>query len=237
MILFTFPEDATPINDYSGLKLAWVKNISDLNRAEAENILQAQERYLHKKVTIPNRWFNVGFLKRVHQAMFGDVWRWAGEFRRSITSIGVEPVLIHRQLGELCIEVNSWSKVPVELTFVEQAARIHHRLALIHPFENGNGRFSRLIADRYLVAYGCAYPSWPHNLHDNGDLRISYIQSLRAADRGDYTLLLKLLYFYGAKNPSVRDLSKKPFYKRHLSEEQRAAILDALARSIQTWID
>ncbi len=42
MIFFSFPEDATPINDYSGLKLTWVKDIPDLNRAEAENIIQAR---------------------------------------------------------------------------------------------------------------------------------------------------------------------------------------------------
>lgn len=122
-------------------------------------------------------------------------------------------------------------KDPIELTFVERAARIHHQLVFIHPFENGNGRFSRLIADRYLAAYGCTYPSWPHNLQDNGEARFSYIQSLREADRGNYMLLMKLLYFYGARDPSAHDLAN-PFYKRRLSNEQRLAIVNALVRSI-----
>ena len=181
---------------------------------------------------MPERWFHISFLKKVHQEMFGDVWDWAGEFRKTVTSVGIEPALIHHQLGELCIEVNAWSKNPVELTFVEKAVRIHHRLVFIHPFENGNGRFSRLIADRYLAAYHCSYPSWPHILQDNGEARLLYIQSLKAADRGD--LLLKLVYLYGARNPSAHDLAKNPFYRRHFLEEQTLAIIKALTRFIQS---
>jgi fido (protein-threonine AMPylation protein) len=84
--------------------------------------------------------------------MFGSVWGWAGDYRKSITSIGLSPVMIPSQLAEFCFEVLAWFHNPVELTFVEIAARIHHRLVFIHPFENGNGRFSRLIADRFLLA-------------------------------------------------------------------------------------
>lgn len=91
VVFFSFPEDATPVNDYSGLKLTWVRNMADLNRAEAENIIQAQNHYLHRKIMKPERWFHISFLKQVHQAMFGDVWNWAGEFRKSITSVGIDP--------------------------------------------------------------------------------------------------------------------------------------------------
>ena len=39
---FKSPEGATPITDCSGLIPQWVHNMDDLNRVEAENILQAQ---------------------------------------------------------------------------------------------------------------------------------------------------------------------------------------------------
>jgi fido (protein-threonine AMPylation protein) len=77
---FDFPEGATPLNDYSGLKLSWVQYLSDLNRAEAENIFLAQKRYLHSIVNSPEAWFNPGTFKKIHWTMFHKVWEWAGSF-------------------------------------------------------------------------------------------------------------------------------------------------------------
>lgn len=186
-----------PLNDYSGLKLKWVLSQNDLNRAEAENIMFAISKYLSKPIHNPSRWFKIDKLKTIHHDMFCNVWKWAGNFRKSITSIGIKPYLIHPQLSEICADVNAWCNEPIELTFLEQAARIHHRLVSIHPFENGNGRFSRLIADRYLLAYKCSYPNWPH-LQNNNHARQNYIQSLKNADEGDYSALMKFMYTYGA---------------------------------------
>ena len=66
-------------------------------------------------------------------------------------------------------------------TFPEQeiAVRFHHKLVYIHPFPNGNGRISRLMA-----ALGSA------NLVEVSVIRTRYIEALRQADRGDYSALL-----------------------------------------------
>jgi Protein involved in cell division len=37
---------------------------------------------------------------------------------------------------------------------LEIAVRLHHRLVLIHPFPNGNGRISRLMADLLMQQLG-----------------------------------------------------------------------------------
>ena len=145
--------------------------------------------------------------------MFGEVWEWAGAFRKSVTSIGIEPNLIPFQLAELCLEVRSWMENPVELTFVEMAARIHHRLVFIHTFENGNGRFSRLIADRFLLALRCTYPLWPDHLNHEGIHRKDYIQTLKYADRGDYMSLIALIKKLGACDPTLSQLMTSKFYK------------------------
>lgn len=198
MVKFNFPEGATPLDDYSGLIPRWVITLHDLNRAEAENIYLAQKKYLtHKKQDL-ERWFNVSWFKKTHKAMFGHVWKWAGKFRKSVTSIGIAPHLIQSRLSELCIEVLAWEKEAVDLTILERAARIHHRLVFIHPFENGNGRFSRLIADRYLLQHGWHYPHWPEDLHDGSTHRADYIESLKAADKGDYEPLISLMIEWGA---------------------------------------
>lgn len=66
------------------------------------------------------------------------------------------------------------------------AARVHHRLVFIHPFENGNGRFSRLIADRFLLAFKCPHPVWPSHLNQEGVVRKGEIKTLKSADTDDY---------------------------------------------------
>ena len=228
---FSFPQWATPIHDCSGLIPHWVCHLNDLNRVEAENILKAQRKYLRSPVSHPKLWFQVEQLKKIHRAMFGDVWDWAGAYRKSITSIGIRAGLIPSQLAEFCIEVLSWTQYPVELTVVEMAARIHHRLVYIHPFENGNGRFSRLVADRFLLAFRCPYPIWPSDLHQEGCSRKSYIHTLQLADKGDYGPLIAFMQKLGAQDPQLTALTKSPFYKVFLSEPQRIALLRALLRN------
>jgi Fic-DOC domain mobile mystery protein B len=222
-------EGATPLTDYSGILLPEIRDQRDLDRFETENIASAKKEYLEKSVGDPVLWFNVGTLKSIHNAMFGNVWAWAGDFRKTKTSIGIEPNRISIQLSEFCSEVSAWSCEPVELTFMERSARIHHRLVFIHPFENGNGRFSRLVADRYLVAYKCSYPHWP-SLQDEGKIRSRYIQSLREADNGDYNALIKFMKEWGGRDPLLSELLTLPIYKKRLSPQQRRAIIEALLR-------
>src|SRR5690606_22559300 len=149
------PQGATPLSDASDLLIPRASSMGDLNRVEAENIFQAQKRYLRAVPAKGLQWFHYGEFQILHRALFGRVWAWAGKQRKTATSIGVDPWLIGTKIAELCEEVRSWADFPVELSFVERSARIHHRLVLIHPFENGNGRFSRLVADRCLLSWGC----------------------------------------------------------------------------------
>jgi Fic-DOC domain mobile mystery protein B len=228
---FEFPEGATPIDDCSGLIPVWVHHLSDLNRVEAENIMNAQRKYFQGRIGDPQNWFQVRELKAIHQAMFGDVWEWAGVYRKSITSIGINPNLIPTQLAELCREVSSWSQYPVELTFVEMAARVHHRLVFIHPFENGNGRFSRLIADRFLLAFRCQHPIWPSHLNQEGVVRKDYIKALKSADKGDYSPLVDFMKKLGASDPILSEVIRNSFYRAYISGEKGLAMVKALLRS------
>lgn len=225
---FEFPEGATPIADCSDLIPVWVHNLNDLNRVEAENIMQAQQKYLRRPSNDLKDWFQAGELKAIHRAMFGNVWRWAGVYRKSITSIGISPTLIPIRLAELCFEVVSWFQHPVELTFVEMAARIHHRLVFIHPFENGNGRFSRLIADRFLLALRCPHPIWPIHLNQEGLERKDYIQTLKSADKGDFIPLINFMKRLGASDPKFSELFTDKFHKTFIKSDKGPALVRAL---------
>lgn len=183
---FSYPEGATPIDDLSGLKPAWVKTQEDLNNVEAENIASATTKYLLKSVSHPKTWFNIPFLQNIHYEMFNDVWEWAGQFRKTQTCPGIKPHQIYLALTHLCDDVQYWSQAECELTIMERAAKIHHQLVFIHPYPNGNGRFSRLVSDRYLKACKSTFSDWPVDLNRDGQSRKQYIAALRRADVGDY---------------------------------------------------
>ncbi len=228
---FDLPDGSTPISDFSELKLERVQNMGDLNRVEAENIMEAHRKFLQRTVDDPKNWFNTSTLRKIHQEMFGNVWGWAGRYRQCQTSVGIQPGLIPSQLSIFCTEVQSWSQHSVELTFLEMAAQVHHRLVFIHPFENGNGRFSRLVADRILLAWGCPYPVWPSNLGEKCEKRREYIHALKNADKGDYGPLIELMRDLGANDPTLGELLINRWYRKTMSTDRLQATMKALLRS------
>lgn len=104
------------------------------------------------------------------------------------------------------------------------------RLVFIHPFENGNGRFSRLIADRCLLIWGCPYPKWPSSISSNGAIRKKYISCLQEADRGDYDSLVFLMKELGAADPGLEILFQKPKFRDFLKGTVGIAKLKALLK-------
>lgn len=231
---FKNPPGATPITDCSGLKLPWVQPQEELNRAETENIALALSKYLTNPISSPLKWFEPSTLLKIHREMFGKIWEWAGTYRKGVTNIGSAPYMIPSMVAELCSDVKSWSMDAVELTFLERSVQIHHRLVCIHPFENGNGRFSRLVADRYLMYWGCDHPIWPVELQKDGSSRDVYLQCLKSADKHDYTPLTKFIESLGGQDPSLTEIQSSPFYKKKLNPTQRLALMRSYARLKQS---
>lgn len=124
--------------------------------------------------------------------MFGDVWNWAGTFRRTGKNIGIDPINIGVKLRALMDDARYWVE---QKTYspLEAALRLHHRLVFIHPFPNGNGRHARIMADTVLARlYGAPTIDWAggHDLQKMNERRAIYIAALKAADRGDLAPLL-----------------------------------------------
>ncbi len=78
--------------------------------------------------------------------MFGETWKWAGEFRRSDKNIGCPWSLVGIKLRNALDDAEFWVENKT-FSVHEIAVRFHHRLVSVHPFPNGNGRFSRAMAD------------------------------------------------------------------------------------------
>ena len=189
MDIFEADDNSTPLTaeEKNGLKLKWITLRSELNEAEARNIAQAQLWLAaNKKKDVCSD----TFLRNLHKKMFCDVWVWAGEYRITERNIGVAPYQIPMKLMQLFDDLNFWIDNKTYSNH-EIAVRLHHKLVQIHPFPNGNGRVSRLMADLVLRKLEGKTLYWGDtNLVDVSEVRRKYIDALRKADAGDYADLL-----------------------------------------------
>ena len=180
---------ATPIEDISGLLPTHITNRKELNEWEAENILKATKEYLTQKKEIR---ISINFLKKVHYEMFDQTWEWAGKFRQSNFNVGVDWHKISEELKKLIDDFLYWESAEAKVSILDRSIRLHHRLVLIHPFVNGNGRHARLVSDIYLFSKDHKIPTWPSKeLIESTNIRKIYIDALKSADRGDYEALEK----------------------------------------------
>jgi Fic-DOC domain mobile mystery protein B len=190
MIDFEYPDGATPIDfdEAEGLLLTHITTRGELDRWEQDNILEAKAWTDRTK---PTDILNEQFTKVLHKRMFGNVWKWAGQFRQSDKNIGGPWHQVPTSLRNLCDDAALWIELHEDSPDLV-AVRFHHRLVSIHPFPNGNGRHAREMANLLLKNILKNQPfTWGGtNLSEPGRIRKQYIESLHAADKGDYGPLL-----------------------------------------------
>lgn len=191
MNIFETDDNSTPLTEEEKqqLKAKWITTRAELNELETKGIANAEIWLLKNKKDI----LNETFIKNLHKKMFGDIWKWAGTFRTTERNIGVAPYEIQPKLRILLDDVKFWID---NRTFSpkEIAIRFHHRLVQIHPFPNGNGRISRLMADLLMKQFGLPVLKWGSgDLTQISELRKKYISALREADSGSYSLLLSFV--------------------------------------------
>lgn len=191
MNIFETDDNSTPLTEEEkdGLKLKWITNRAELNELETKGIIDAEIWLLTNKKNI----LNENFIKMLHKKMFGNIWKWAGKFRTTERNIGVAPYQIQPNLKVLFDDINYWIDNKT-FSHKEIAVRFHHRLVAIHPFVNGNGRISRIMADLLMQKFGLPKFSWGnYNLSEISEIRKKYVLALKLADKGDYSELINFI--------------------------------------------
>ncbi len=190
----------TPLDEEEkdGLLIPTIATRGELDEFEQQNIEQAIQWTLGRSFKLETV-FTEEFIRMVHKRMYADVWAWAGEFRKTNKNIGTDKWQIPTELRYLLDDNRYWHEnntYPPD----EIAVRFKHRIVSIHCFPNGNGRHSRLMADIIIEKiYKQPVFSWgaalslskdAANLSSEGDARAAYLKAVKAADQGDYSLLL-----------------------------------------------
>jgi Fic-DOC domain mobile mystery protein B len=193
-----FPDAAdgnTPLDpdELEGLLPAGVLTRADLNAWEQAGIRRARSWALDRRNPVPlQRVLSEAFLRDLHRRMFAITWSWAGSYRRSDKNIGPHwatvPVVMRDALHDASLWIHERVYPPREVL-----ARFHHRLVVIHPFPNGNGRWSRLATDVLARTLSTEPPTWGAGLRP-ALARREYIEALRKADSGEFAELTTFLW-------------------------------------------
>ena len=186
--LFEEPDDATPLTpeEREGLIPSHVTLRSELNELEQQNIIEAEAVVFAQRRNPATE----AFSRRLHRQMFGKVWKWAGKYRTSNKNLGVNYYEIQPQLVGVFDNVQYWIEHKT-YTPDEVAVRFHRDIVWIHPFPNGNGRWSRLMADLLVTRFGQPRFTWGgSSLRAPDQTRRIYIDALRLADSHNYDPLL-----------------------------------------------
>ena len=125
---------------------------------------------------LPSGEINVAHLKQWHKNWLGNVYDWAGEERSVNMSKGDFHFAIAAQIPKLlstferdCLKKFTPCSEIDDEALIEAIAVSHVEFILIHPFREGNGRLSRLLADVMAVQAGYEpldYSSWDANKAD-----------------------------------------------------------------------
>jgi Fic-DOC domain mobile mystery protein B len=189
----SYDEGQTPLDEdeKEGLLIISVSTREELDEFEQENIQRAM-LWVHGKKFKQEEVLSEGFVKELHKRMFGDVWKWAGTFRKTNKNLGVDKFSIGVELKALLDDCQYWiahNIYPPD----EIAIRFKYRLVSIHCFANGNGRHSRLMADIIIEKLlGGEVFSWGEkDPIQNNTTRTEYIRSMKEADKGNIAHLLK----------------------------------------------
>lgn len=156
-------------------------------------------------------------IRELHRLVLGDI-RGSGEYKQFSNKIsGTEPrTAAPIDVPRLIIEIADWwgdsSLDAASIDPILTATVVHAWLAHVHPFDDGNGRIARVIANLELARHG--YP--PLIVRPQSD-RGEYYNALARSDEGD---LLPLYALFVNSVARQAKLMSRPRYVLDLIEDQ-----------------
>ena len=187
-----YPDGATPLdpNELGGLKFKHITTREELDELEQANI-ESGLRWLarHRGDVLTD-----DFAITLHKRLFGEVWDWAGSFRRTGKNIGIDPIHVSVELRTLMDDARYWAEHET-YPASEAAIRLHptgpdtsvsQRQRQARSYHGGYGADARLWRRPIDWAGG-------HDLQKMNERRVAYIAALKAADQGDIGPLIQFI--------------------------------------------
>ena len=91
------------------------------------------------------------FARDLHERLYSDIWSWAGRWRQRDVNIGVDPRQIAVELRSALDNIRYRWEHTDDWTARELGIATHAETVRVHPFTDGNGRTTRLLADLVFI--------------------------------------------------------------------------------------
>ena len=146
-------------NDQVLLNKLAISNADEMDEAE---LVLLQKLYLYVlDQHLPMKALTLADIKHWHTLWLGNVYDWAGSERSVNMSKGDFSFAAAKTIPKLlqdfeaeCLNVLTPCEGMAKESLVKAIAKVHIEFILIHPFREGNGRLSRLLADVMAVQAG-----------------------------------------------------------------------------------
>jgi fido (protein-threonine AMPylation protein) len=126
--------------------------IYDLEQEIQENVTEARlTDVLEGRLALADL-VNDHFIRELHQQLYGEIWTWAGVFRKRELKFGIDPWQIAAELRSSLETIRYRWEHTTDWSPRQLGIAIHAEAVRIHPFTDGNGRVTRLLADLVFVA-------------------------------------------------------------------------------------
>lgn len=119
------------------------------------------------------------FVRDLHHRLYGDVWLWGGRLRVRELNLGVAPEYIAVELRTALENLTYRWNATSDFTPRQLGIAVHAETVRIHPFADGNGRSTRLLAD---LVFAAAQVSPEIQIYDWSLDKERYITLLREFD-------------------------------------------------------
>jgi len=193
-VFFKNRDGQTPLEEEMrfDLKLKHVQDMTELYELESENNAEgiAWCRSTNKDHLEYTTWLEL------HKKMLGNVWKFAGLIRKTelANTDFLMPYDIRPTLLELEKDLKYWlsnKTYPPK----EMIAIFHERLLTIHPFKDGNGRWSRVLVEFVCAKEGIEIPNWGASITNDDERRAKYIAAIKEARHNcNHEYLIKIMW-------------------------------------------
>lgn len=165
-----------------------IRSAREMSRTESAALLQAQNRLIDS-FSLDHR-FTASDICGIHRTWLGSIYPWAGEYREVNITKGDFHFAAAKQIPRLMIALERGTLArytPCRHTDHDEIASAlavtHAELILIHPFREGNGRCTRLLA--LLMGLQAGLPPLDFGAL-SGKGKRHYIAAIHAAVGTDY---------------------------------------------------
>lgn len=131
----------------------------DMDEAEARALERAMDHFV--RMYDENHWFTAADICELHRIWLGEIYEWAGEYRRVNVSKDDFPFAAAGRVPALMVEFEQGAlrhytpcNFKDRTEIVRALAEAHTELVLIHPFREGNGRVARVLSTLMALQAG-----------------------------------------------------------------------------------